>query len=304
MKLIHPRIEILEQQPGLQGMYDMIELCGKTSYKSPVQGGQVAKNFVSARMNEGHYAVFEFGTVYLKTPYFTLAPKYEPVLEMVKKYQANQYSKVSSILYNGDYGYHFITTNFRVLAENDWIADLKYWCEPTEYHQRRYTARVITDRGTTHEIVRHRSMSFVQESTRYCNYTKDKFGNELTFILPPWMSLDEEDVHFNTLEEMYIWCASKGLNPVEESFINALYTAERIYPCLINDQPQYQWTAQQARQVLPNALKTEICMCGFLDAWKHFFDLRYHGTTGKPHPSMYEVAEMLKFGFEEKGIEF
>lgn len=310
MKLIHPRIEILEQQPGLQGMYDMIELCGKTSYKSPVQGGQVAKNFVSARMNEGHYAVLEFGTVYLKTPYFTLAPKYGPVLEMVKKYQANQYSKVSSILYNGDYGYHLITTNFRVLAENDWIADLKYWCEPTEYHQRRYTARVITDRGTTHELVRHRSMSFVQESTRYCNYSKDKFDNELTFILPPWMEIFNHEGHYDGEirdgsgrivmgEEVFIPPKTPAAY-AEQYFCSRLWEAEKHYMFLIKNG----WTPQEARQILPNALKTEICMCGFLDAWKHFFDLRYHGTTGKPHPSMYEVAEMLKFGFEEKGIAF
>ena len=88
-----------------------------------------------------------------------------------------------------------------MLVEKGWTTDLQYWCEPTEYHQKRYTARVITDRGTTHEIVRHRSMSFVQESTRYCNYSTNRFDNELTFILPPWMSLDEEDLHFPPEEE-------------------------------------------------------------------------------------------------------
>lgn len=302
MKLIHPRIEILEQQPGLQGMYDMIELCGKTSYKSPVKGGKVAEDFTSARVNEGHYAVLEFGTVYLLLPCGdTNILRTTNLLRRASSYTENPYSRTCPTP-EGNYA---ITTNLRVLVENGWTSDLQYWCEPTEYHSKRYTARIITDRGTSHELVRHRAMSFVQESTRYCNYAKDKFGNELTFIIPPWCEDMREGTFDDTMGLDWCWNATDGgetmrVNNTETQLLGVFNKAEQSYLEAIS----LGYTPQQARQLLPNALKTEICMCGFKDAWEHFFALRYHGTTGKPHPSMYEVAEMLKFGFEEKGITF
>lgn len=285
MKFIHPSIEILEQGPGIQGIYDMVELCGKTSYKSEVKGGKTAEDFTSARVNEGHYAVLEFGTVYLKYPSD----------EDFVKYHENPYS---AIRLTGD-GDLAVTTNLRVLVENGWTLDLKYLCEPTEHHVKRYTARIITDRGVTHELVRHRAFSFCQESTRYCNYSKDKFDNQVTFIIPPWENIDEQDAN------AFLGLLAMGAKLNEEGskkspYYLSLYNAEQSYFKLLESG----WTPQQARQVLPNALKTEICMCGFEKVWEHFFALRYYGITGKPHPSMYEVAEMLKFGFEEKGINF
>lgn len=266
MRLIKPSVELLEQGPGLQGIYDMIELCGKTSYKSPVKGGKVAEDFVSARVNEGHYAVLEFGTVYLKYP----------SERHIVKYDENPYSSIH-LVEDGDFA---VTTNLRVLVENGWTSDLQYLCEPTEYHARRYTARIITDRGVTHELVRHRTFSFCQESTRYCNYSKDKFGNELTCIVP-----DKETWKGNTAYYNMLNC----LDEIERVYIKAL--EEGVTP-------------QIARGILPNMLKTEICVCGFTDAWDHFFDLRYHGLTGKPHPDMLQVSTMLYNAFKEKGIEF
>ena len=265
MKLIRPSVRILEQGPGIQGMYDMVELCGKTSYKSEVKGGEEAEKFVSARVNEGHYAVLEFGTVYLRYP----------ALNHIVKYDENPYSSIH-LMENGDFA---VTTNLRVLVENGWLTDLQWWCEPTEYHMKRYTAHIITDRGVTHELVRHRTFSFCQESTRFCNYSKDKFGNELTFIEPTWYA-DSEDI-------------------IKSSFDSFLKYSEDAYLDLLD----HQYTPQQARQVLPNALKTEICVCGDADAWQHFFDLRYRGLTGKPHPDMLQVSTMLYEAFKEKGID-
>lgn len=285
MKLIKPSVELLEQGPGLQGIYDMIELCGKTSYKSPVKGGKIAEDFVSARVNEGHYAVLEFGTVYLKYP----------KEEHIVKYDENPYSMIH-LMEDGDFA---VTTNMRVLVERGWTLDLQYICEPTEYHAKRYTARIITDRGVTHELVRHRTMSFVQESTRYCNYSKDKFGNEVTFIIPSWEDTDEQDAN----AFLGLVFAGAKLNDHEERILplyRALQASEFCYLQLL----EYGFTPQQARQVLPNALKTEICVCGFTDAWEHFFELRYHGITGKPHPDMLNVATMCHNAFKEKGIIF
>ena len=130
------------------------------------------------------------------------------------------------------------------------------------------------------ELVRHRTFSFCQESTRYCNYSKDKFGNELTYIIP-----DKE--------------AWKG-NDAYYQMLNCLDEIERVYMKALEEGV----TPQIARGILPNMLKTEICVCGFEDAWEHFFALRYYGITGKPHPDMLQVATMCYNAFKEKGIEF
>lgn len=156
MNLVRPSYEIIEQGPGLQGIYDIIENAGKTSYKSEVKGGETARKFVEARSKEGHGAVLEFGTVYLK---ITEGNGFSHKLE---KYRQNPYSRV--IHHDMD---AYVTTNYRVLVENGWLDDLKYLCEPTEYHEKRYAVKFITDIGVGREFLRHRTMSMVQESTRY-----------------------------------------------------------------------------------------------------------------------------------------
>ncbi len=126
------------------------------------------------------------------------------------------------------------------------------------------------------EFVRHRVMSFAQESTRYCNYSKDKFGNELTFIKPCWLNLPTD------------YAVYSGDND-SDYFMQALEDAENWYLSLIKEG----WTPQQARTVLPNSLKTELVVTGFTSDWNHFFDLRARGTTGAPHPQAKELAEPL-----------
>ena len=101
----------------------------------------------------------------------------------------------------------------------------------------------------------------------------------------------------------WMWHSTEGNDPMtvneqEMMLMAVLNKAETCYLGAINQG----LTPQQARQILPNALKTEICVCGFEDAWTHFFDLRYRGTTGKPHPDMLNVATMLHEQFEERGI--
>ena len=273
MRLIKPSVEILEQAPGLQGIYDMIELCGKTSYKSPVKGGEEAKKFVEARINEGHYAVLEFGTVYMCVPVEVWQQDAHEWEYMFPDY-------LPWVSVDCDGRFFIITTNFRHIIERVGVDTMKRnLCDyPINGHAKRYCARFITDRGVTHELVRHRVFSFCQESTRYCNYSKGKFGGEIVCIEPTWY---------------------EGASSATQNYFNgSLQCAEDAYLTLIENG----YTPQQARQVLPNALKTEICMCGFEDDWKHFFSLRYRGTTGKPHPDMLNVATMLHKEFETKGI--
>ena len=128
--------------------------------------------------------------------------------------------------------------------------------------------RFVVDRGVSHEIVRHRLASFAQESTRYCNYSKDKFGNELTFIEPCF--LDEGSVKYIYWEQ-------------------DMKTAEQFYFVLLNEGA----TPQEARSVLPNSLKTEVIMTANIREWRHFFRLRAACETGMPHPQMLEVAVPL-----------
>lgn len=96
-------------------------------------------------------------------------------------YVRNKYSKV-----NEDDLFYYITTNIRVIVENNRLDDLQYQVDPTEHHEKRITVKFICNRGVSHEFVRHRVFSFAQESQRYCNYSKDKFNNEITFIRPTW----------------------------------------------------------------------------------------------------------------------
>ena len=135
------------------------------------------------------------------------------------------------------------------------------------------SVKFIVDRGVSHELVRHRMASYAQESTRYCNYSKDKFGNQLTFISPCF------------------W--NKGSREYEEWYA-AMNSAEDIYFELID------WgvTPEQARAVLPNSIKTEVVMTANLREWRHFFKLRAIGTTGKPHPQMLEVTVPLLAEFK------
>ena len=181
------------------------------------------------------------------------------------------------------------TTNYRVLVENGWLDNLEHSVAPFDNHwPKRYTMKFICDRGVSHELVRHRVFSFAQESQRYCNYSKDKFDKHVTFIRPTWCT------DIGILPGGI--AAVRELDKTNWEFVHALCDAEQTYFDLLSDG----WTPQQARSVLPNATKTEIIMTGFEDDWKHFFDLRLRGTTGKPHPDMRYVAQLAWNEFKDK----
>ena len=263
MKLITPSFEILEQAPGIQGVKKQIERAGRTCYKSEDKITDTScEEFVNRMVNSGHGAMLEHGTVYLTVP-----GDAEDLDGVYADFVENPYSKVN------DDGYNLhITTNYRVLVENNWLYALDYQCEPTEHHEKRITVKFICDRGVSHEFVRHRVSSFAQESTRYCNYMKDKFGTSVSFIYPEWLR-DSEYLEFEEdcriLEIMYAKWINKG------------------------------WTAQQARYFLPTGVKTELIMTAFASDWNHFFDLRCHSTA---HPQARELAIPLKEEFIRKGF--
>ena len=207
----------------------------------------------------GNCAALEHGTIYLTMPY-------DPC------YIEDPYSK---FLYDGHN--MFVTTNYRVLQENEWLEDLKYLCSPTEFHEKRYTMRFTCSRAISHELVRSRTMSFLQESQRYINYSKERHGGEITFIEPSWL---------------------KGMSyDIEEKFIESLSQAEDNYMWLL------QWLQpQQARDILPNATKTELIMTGFSSDWRFLMDLRLFGKTGAPHPDMVDLMRKAQKAMQEAGI--
>lgn len=127
--------------------------------------------------------------------------------------------------------------------------------------------RFICDRGVTHELVRHRLASYSQESTRYCNYSNGKFGNEITVIEP---------------------CFWEENSPEYQMWKKACEFSETMYMDLLNEGA----TPQQARSVLPNSLKTEIVVTMNVREWRHFLEMRLVGIAGAPHPQMVELAKL------------
>lgn len=285
MKLIKPSFEILEQSSGEEGIYKQIERVGRICYKSEDKITEDSyKKFVEMLKNRQHGAILEHGTVYLKDK--------DSGISQLEKYKHNKYSVyfdkyAGKNQWGNDTSYiydYYVTTNFRVLVENAWLNDLKYLCEPTEYHEKRITVKFTMDRIGSQSFCRHRVFSFAQESTRYCNYSKDKFNNEITFIQPSWCENIEESK----------WDA-RNITP-EMIVHDSLIRAERNYNLLIKEG----WKPQQARQVLPNALKTELVMTGFVSDWKHFFKLR--DDKNHAHPDAYILAHPLHEEFIKRNL--
>ena len=134
------------------------------------------------------------------------------------------------------------------------------------------TVTIICDRGVSHEIVRHRIASYSQESTRYCNYTNEKFGKELTFIKPCFWA--EDDPKYS------IW--KTNMQQIEDAYNELIHLGA---------------SPQEARSILPNSLKTEIVVTMNIREWRHFFKLR---TASAAHPQMREIAQKMLVAFKEK----
>ena len=138
------------------------------------------------------------------------------------------------------------------------------------------SVRIICDRGVSHELVRHRIASYSQESTRYCNYSKGKFGSELTFIRPYW---DDRSIRAEMIRLRACW---------QEACLNAEWSYKKMIDAGC--------TPEAARAVLPNCLKTEVVMTANLREWRHFFKLR---CAPAAHPDMRIIANMLLTAFKD-----
>ena len=310
MKLINQSAQYLPQQAGIDGIYKQIELAGRTSYLSwdKMTDGS-AKKFVDMLIKSKHTSCLEHGTVYLKLPAVT-EDKFMPTVKEWWPIVHSPYSKSNDVslsndpndLGNIDKMFLAITTNLRVLLENNMPIEhiSKYLCEPTEFHEKRLSVKVVTSRSISHELVRHRSMSFIQESQRYIGYDKDRFGGEITYIIPSWLEYNiEPNVYHRTYNlDGSIKKTNFGFVGENEAFLDSLCRSEHCYMSLLS----MGFKPQQAREVLPNATKTTLIITAFESDWREWFAQRYFGKTGQPHPDMIVLANLIKDEFEKAGV--
>lgn len=324
MRLIENKAEIIQQEDGLNGLYKHIETCGRVPYKSydksdgTIEG---AKAFIDRMIASKHFAVLEQGTVYLYLeinpdncdshfdyPLASFMDHYnwsDVISIIVAKYKSNKYSKVITKWLSPERSSRgvYITTNYRVIVENDWQDDLQFICNPTEFHFKRVTFKVNTSIGITREINRSRSLSVLEQSTRYCNYTKDKFDNEISFCKPSWINLNlgKYELNFDNgrtiVGDGYIRPADSLSE--DSIFLEDCLTSELTYKQLVSE---HNYSPQQAREILPLCTATEAVYTAFLEDWTYFFNLRLLEVTGKVHPNMKDIAYKMHKAMVEVGL--
>ena len=315
MKIIEPSVEYWQQGAGMEGVWNQIARATRVCYQSKPREGESSEDFVKRiilkpALIEGnlddlehckfdfdkmHGAMLEHGTVYITVPPYIADDKISAKAFTILI--INKYSKVNTIN-NWDY----ITTNLRVLFEENILDCLKYITEPTEHHVKRYTFSVITDIGVTREMNRHRaSMSIAEESTRYCCYNSNKFGNELTYVKPAWESKDKPLIggpfaEFRSDEALF----HELLTEIKHGF-NAQWTAKTYYIFgLLASEFAYMGmrsngeVVDKCRQVLNLNTKTQAVYTAFSDDWNHFLKLRADNVSGKAHPNIQLVAKKIK----------
>lgn len=297
MKLETPKFYIVEQHPGMVGMFKHIELAARLSHLSI---NKITDNsyveFIKRMSVNKHYSTFEHGTVYLTVDLNGNISDPELFLRIYNFYDRNKYSelvKKDNTLY--------ITTNYRVLCENNRGKDIRFFTEPTEFHKLRHSVFFLCDMGVSRDFNRHRANSITQESTRFNNYGKG--DSEITVVIPKWIREDVKEIEskVNIDESLLKSFLRKYLDDVEmtdiEWWLMSNMLSEKTYMML---NKKFGWIPQRARTVLPLDLKTEMIHTAYDYDWDHFFDLRSLGTTGIPHESDEEIATELRKIFIEK----
>ena len=326
----------------LEDMFKHIEICGRTCYKSEDKITDTSyEKFVKMLEEAEHGAMLEHGTVYLTIPLGTPIddPQYMWKHDIVSLFSQNKYSVVKEKTINKTvdveikgYGmqtqasahFYFITTNWRVIYENrdkllfkyllnnfnikkESLKDsvLQWMTEPSEEHEKRYTVRFTYHLAVARDVNRHRVQSIGEESTRYCNYSKEKFGGELNIIEPIWFTDDEKEIIHSKQDHMSFkdMCEliARGTDfPVMEQvdyWMFANMACEYAYTMNTTKFNEKNWSAQKASLMLPLDTKTCSVHTAFASDWAHFFNLRALGTTGAPRPSAKEVAVPLMLEF-------
>ena len=290
MKLINQNVEEWHCGYTLPEIWSHIAKCARVCYQSEPRNNEetdeefvkrvILRNYSLEEIGESrelqlklHLSCLEHGTVYLDIPYK------EDTLTSIIFFKNNIYSKHNC---SSNARYH-ITTNMRVVIENNLMNVLHYITKPNVFHSLRTTFNITTDIGVARELARHRTHSISEESTRYCNYSKDKFNNELTFIKPCWLN-DEKLKLYGDYHTVI-----RDKSP-ESIFIANLNNVEKDYVDLI----KLGWTPQQARQILPLSTKVQTIHTAFESDWVEFISLRADACSGSVHPNMKVIANKIK----------
>lgn len=264
MKIIEPSYDILPQNKTNEDINQIIELAGRTAYKSEDKITEdSAVKFVEGLKKSKHYSVLEHGSIYL------YCGNKKDFSNLYNRYVNNPYSQVTWYRGPRNIDELFITTNLRVIVENSWWEDVeKYGCAITKYHPKRITVKFTTDRTISHQLVRNRVFSVTQESQRFCNYANGKFEDGIVFIKPSTIEKDSGDY---------------------DLFVSWMTYSENNYKSLI----EKGYKPEVARKVLPGATKTELVMTGFQSDWNKLYKERVLGTTGRPDPDMIALLDPL-----------
>lgn len=279
MKLIKQSFEFINQTDfSLVGIKKHIERCARVSYKSEDKITDTSyEKFVNMLESRGHDRPLEFGTIHLKMS----SPQFDALqMLLIKNKVYNDCWIKYNIIDTEKESICYITTNYRYyleLCKYDKGVSEYLDSSDSPFYPKRYTVHMILDRGVMDEFRTHVGLSHLAESTRYCNYSKDKFNNELTFIDPCW--------EIKTANERI---TPKGTHMSSDSleFLTALNEAEDHYLSLLAKG----WTPQQARSVLPLGIKSELISCGFEDSWENFFKRR---DAPDAHPMAQEIANPM-----------
>lgn len=311
MIFIKPDVEIWKQGYTIDDMWNHIARCTRVCYQSVKRSeDETEEEFVKRvilrhepwNSDANHLSMLEHGTVYLKYICRWTGD------EFVEKYDQNEYSEVTHYLdesvpkSNDGWAQDVfcITTNLRVLVENNWLDDLEYFCAPTKHHARRVTACFTTNIGVSREFNRHRVNSIAEESTRYCNYNTGNDG-QINIGLPAWLLDDEHLPYIEGHAFDAVGDYAAGILAQEDDEIVNTWCDMDFYLCALtfsqwcyNMLIRKGWKPQQAREVLPLATKTQLVHTAFVDDWEHFIALRSDGVSGVPHPNAKIVADKLK----------
>lgn len=286
MKLVKQSFEFINQTDfSLVGIKKHIERCARVSYKSEDKITDTSyEKFVNMLESREHDRPLEFGTVHLKIE----SSKFQGFMQAL--YAEGIFNNIW-IKSNYNEGVMYITTNYRYYSNiTKRLPNIKEYFteEDNEYYPKRYTVHMILDRGVMDEFRTHVGLSHLAESTRYCNYSKHKFGNEVTFIKPCWLNIPLGDYGIASLPGDNILWLTGGAR----IFVDSLLEAEDYYMTLLSEG----WTPQQARSVLPLGIKSELISCGFKDAWENFFKRR---DASDAHPMAQEIAKPMHEKFNE-----
>ena len=282
MKLIRQDFNIVNQKGfSIKDIKKHIEYCARISYKSQDRiTDDSYEKFVNMLEKRDHTRPLEFGTVHLQM-YISDFHKLRDTLCINNMWndQWIKYHYVGKLTYvTTNYRYYLAIIKIFPSAENDFDP------QDDELYPKRYTVHFITSRGIMDEFRTHVGLSHLAESTRYCNYSKDKFNNEITFVIPSWCNslIEGSKQEYSPFE----------INGNEMEFMNALQNAQNSYLSLL----KIGWTPQQAREVLPLSIKSELISCGFEDAWSNFF---YRRCAKDAHSMAREIATKVRDKFKE-----